>query len=108
MASTCASALAGLDNCVSGSSSASAESSYDVLIEIMANADTESTGEFIELYNNNTTDVDLLYWVVYDGDAVFTVLGFSEPFDTILGAGEYAIILDADYAGTTAPSHPMR
>lgn len=111
VASTCASGSSpGLDNCVSGSSSASAESSYDVLItEIMANADTESTGEFIELYNNGTTDVDLLYWVVYDGDAVDTVLGFSDPFDTILGAGEYAIILDADYAGdySTIPSDAL-
>ena len=75
----------------------------------MANADTESTGEFIELYNNGTTDVDLLYWVVYDGDAVDTVLGFSDPFDTILEAGEYAIILDADYAGdySTIPSDAL-
>ncbi|HCH64448.1 MAG TPA: hypothetical protein DFR83_16700 [Deltaproteobacteria bacterium] len=99
--STCASGSSpGLDNCVSGSSSAAAESSVDILItEIMANADTESTGEFIELYNNGTTDVDMLYWVVYDGDAVDTILGFSDPFDTILEAGEYAIILDADYAG---------
>lgn len=98
-ASTCASGSSpGLVNCVSNASSAAAESSYDVVItEIMSNADSESTGEFIELYNAGSTDVDLLYWVVYDGDAVDTILGFSDPFDTVLGAGEYAIILDADY-----------
>ncbi len=110
-ASTCASGSSpGLSNCVSGSSSAAAESSYDVLItEIMANADDESTGEFIELYNNSSTDIDLLYWVVYDGDAVDTILGFTDPFDTILPAGEYAIILDADYAGdySTIPSDAL-
>jgi hypothetical protein len=110
-ASTCASGSSpGLDNCVSGSSSAAAESTYDILItEIMANADSESTGEFIELYNAGSTDIDLLYWVVYDGDAVDTILGFSDPFDTILGAGEYAIILDANYASdySTIPSSAL-
>ena len=99
-ASTCASGSSpGLVNCVSGSSSAAAESSYDLIItEIMANADSESTGEFVEIYNAGSTDVDLLYWVIWDGDAVDTILGFSDPFDTVLGAGEYAIILDSDYA----------
>jgi hypothetical protein len=110
-ASTCASGSSpGLDNCVSGSSSAAAESSYDIVItEIMANADSESTGEFIELYNAGSTDIDLLYFVVYDGDAVDTILGFSDPFDTVLGAGEYAIILDADYASdyATIPSSTL-
>ena len=77
--------------------------SYDVVItEIMANADVESTGEFIEVYNNSSSDIDLLYWVVYDGDAVDTILGFSDPYDTVLPAGGYAIILDSDYNGDYA------
>lgn len=110
-ASTCASGSSpGLDNCVGGTSTAAAESTYDLVItEIMANADSESTGEFVEVYNNGSTDVDMLYWVIYDGDAVDTLLGFVDPFDTILGAGEYAIILDADYAGdySTIPSDAL-
>ena len=68
----------------------------------MANADVESTGEFIEVYNNSSSDIDLLYWVVYDGDAVDTILGFSDPYDTVLPAGGYAIILDSDYNGDYA------
>lgn len=110
-ASTCASGSSpGLVNCVTGASTAAAESSYDVVItEIMSNADSESTGEFVEMYNNGTTDIDLLYWVIYDGDAVDTILGFSDPFDTVLAAGQYAIILDADYAGdySTIPSDAL-
>jgi len=110
-ASTCAAGYSpGLVNCVTNASSAAAESSYDIVItEVMANADTESTGEFVELYNNGSTDIDLLYWVIWDGDAVDTILGFSDPFDTTLGAGEYAIILDADYAGdySTIPSDAL-
>lgn len=110
-ASTCAAgASPGLDNCVSGSSSAAAESAYDIVItEVMANADSESTGEFVELYNAGSTDVDLLYWVIYDGDSVDTILGFSDPFDTVLAAGEYALILDADYASdySTIPSSTL-
>lgn len=101
LASTCAAGGSpGADNCVSGSGSGSTTSGYDiVLTEVMANASDESTGEFIELYNNGSTDIDLLYWIVYDGDAVDTILGFTDPYDTVLPAGGYAIILDSDYAG---------
>ena len=84
----------------SGSSSGTGTSTYDIVItEVMANADTESTGEYIELYNNGSTSVDLLYWVVYDGDAVDTIQGYSSFYDTVLDPGEYAVILDAQYAG---------
>ncbi len=102
-ASTCASGSSpGLINCVSEDSSAAAVSDYYgalIITEIMSNALTESTGEFIELYNGGHTDIDLLYYVVYDGDAVDTIFGYSDVYDTVLGAGEYAVILDADYAG---------
>ncbi len=101
-ASTCAAGSSpGLENCSSATASGPTVSDLygDLLItEVMSNALTESTGEFIELYNAGSTDIDLLYYVVYDGDAVDTIFGFSDPYDTVLGAGEYAIILDADYA----------
>jgi hypothetical protein len=108
-ASSCASGGSpGLDNCVSASSSGPSVSDLYgdlVITEVMSNALTESTGEFIELYNAGSTDIDLLYYIVYDGDAVDTIFGFSDPYDTVLGAGEYAVILDADYAGEyTIPS----
>ncbi len=101
-ASTCASGSSpGLENCVSASASGPTISDHYgslIVTEIMSNALTESTGEFVELYNSGHTDIDLLYFVVYDGDAVDTIFGFSDPYDTVLGAGEYAVILDADYA----------
>ncbi len=108
-ASSCASSSSpGLENCQSASASGPTVSDYygDLIItEIMSNALTESTGEFIELYNAGSTDIDLLYYIVYDGDAVDTVFGYSDPYDTVLGAGEYAVILDADYASEyTIPS----
>jgi hypothetical protein len=108
-ASTCAAGSSpGLENCSSATASGPTVSDLygDLLItEVMSNALTESTGEFIELYNSGTADIDLLHYVVYDGDAIDTIFGFTDPYDTILGAGEYAVILDADYAGEyTIPS----
>ncbi len=96
----CTDAAGGTPGAVnSGSSSGTSTSSYDIVItEIMANADTESTGEYVELYNNGSTTVDLYGWVIYDGDAVDTIMGFSSAYDTELDPGEYALILDADYA----------
>jgi hypothetical protein len=100
-ASTCGSGSSpGEENCVSTGSSGSAESSWDILItEVMANPLDESTGEFIELYNNGSTSVDLLYAVIWDGDALDTIFGFTDIYDAVLAPGEYAVILDADYAG---------
>lgn len=97
----CTDAAGGTPGAVnSGSSSGSSTSSYDIIItEVMANADTESTGEYVELYNNGSTTVDLWNWVLYDGDAVDTIQGYSSVYDTELDPGEYAVILDADYAG---------
>ena len=101
-ASTCASGGSpGAENCVSASTSGPTVSDLYgslVITEVMSNAITESTGEFVELYNAGSTDIDLLYYVLYDGDAADTIFGFSDPYDTILGAGEYAVILDSGYA----------
>jgi parallel beta-helix repeat protein len=99
--STCASGGSpGGENCVSAASSGTSISDYDILLtEVMSNPLDESTGEFVELYNNSSDTVDLLYMVIYDGDAVDTVFGWSDPYDTLLDPGQYAVILDADYAG---------
>ena len=83
----------------SGGSSAS-ESAYDLVIsEVMSNPLDEGTGEFIEIYNAGSTDVDLLYMVIWDGDALDTLFGYTSIYDTILAPGEYAVILDSNYAG---------
>ncbi len=72
---------------------------YLFVTEIMSNPSTESTGEFIELYNDGSTDVDLAGFVLYDGDAADTIEGFTDPTDTVLPPMGFAVILDADYAG---------
>ncbi len=107
LASTCGSGSSpGDDNCVSTGSSGSSTSTYDLLItEVMANPLDETTGEFVEIYNNGSTAVDLLYMVIWDGDALDTIFGFYDIYDTVLDPGEYAVILDSNYAGEyTLPS----
>ena len=99
-ASTCASGSSpGLANCEGDDAEAVYSTSGIVITEVMANADDESTGEFVEIYNSGSTTVDLLYWVLYDGDAADTVFGYADLYDTQLGAGDYAIIIDQDYDG---------
>ena len=100
-ASSCASGSSpGGENCVSATSSGTSISDYDIILtEIMSNPIDESTGEFVEIYNNSADTVDLLYMVIYDGDAADTVFGWSDPYDTLLEPGGYALILDADYDG---------
>ncbi len=101
VSATCAAgASPGTENCVSASAAAAAISDYElVLSEVMSNPVDESTGEFLEIYNAGGDTVDLLYMVVYDGDAADTIFGWSDPYDTLLAPGQYAVILDADYAG---------
>ena len=101
LGSTCASGSSpGADNCVSSGGSSATESSYELVIsEVLANPLDESTGEFIEIYNAGSTDIDLLYFVIWDGDALDTLFGYADIYDTVLAPGQYAIILDSDYAG---------
>ncbi len=100
---TCASGSSpGIGNCASGEDSGSAESQYAgalLISEIMSNPETESTGEFVEIYNAGSADIDLYGFVIYDGDADDPLEGFDDPTDTVLAAGQYAVILDPDYAG---------
>jgi len=69
------------------------------ITEIMANPLDESTGEFVELYNDGSTPVDLAGFVLFDGDATDTIQGFNNPTDTILGPQSIAVILDSGYTG---------
>ncbi|MFH1463092.1 MAG: lamin tail domain-containing protein [Pseudomonadota bacterium] len=73
-----------------------------LITEVMSNPATESTGEFVELYNAGPDPVDLAGFILYDGDAADPLEGFADPLDTVLDAGDYAVILDADYPGTYA------
>ncbi|NOY26688.1 MAG: lamin tail domain-containing protein, partial [Oligoflexia bacterium] len=100
-ASTCASGSSpGLENCSSSTSTSATTSDLDLVIsEVMSNPLTESTGEFVELYNAGADSIDLLYFVIWDGDALDTIMGYSDIYDTVLDPGQYAVILDSGYAG---------
>jgi len=101
VASACASGSSpGFANCASTGAVGNTSSSVDLLItEVMSNPLVESTGEYVELYNAGSTAVDLAGMTIWDGDAVDPLEGFNLATDTILGPGEYALILDSSYAG---------
>jgi hypothetical protein len=99
MASTCASGSSpGSSACdEDGSSGASGWAGVLLITEVMANPADESTGEFVELYNSGSSDIDLAGMIIYDGDATDPLEAYSGG-GTTLAAGGYAVILDADYA----------
>jgi hypothetical protein len=67
-------------------------SDYEIVItEIMYNSDDEiDSGDWIEIYNNKNTDVDLTNWILKDEDDDHEFL-FSDG--AILKSGEYALIV---------------
>ncbi|MFH1715228.1 MAG: lamin tail domain-containing protein [Elusimicrobiota bacterium] len=86
--------------------------SYSLVInEVMANADDESGGEFIELYNADSTEININGYKFTDGDGLDNIVPWDPEahgvitdskavFKTfVVPAGAYAVILDADYAG---------
>ena len=87
---------AGLENCVSYVPIPGGTTEL-YLSEVMANPLDEATGEYIEVYNYGSTPIDLWGLIVYDGDA----WDFIREFDfgsTIVDPGEYAVIVDLQYA----------
>ncbi len=68
--------------------------------EVMANADVESTGEFVEFTNFGIEPIDLEGLILSDGDSVDTITGW-EGGSTILEPGAFAVLLDPDYPGDT-------
>ncbi len=92
---------AGLANCASDSAEPYSDLfGYLYITEIMANPTDESSGEFVELYNDGSTDIDLAGFILYDGDAADPLEGFTDPTDTILPPMGFALIVDADYDGS--------
>ncbi len=103
-ASDCAAgASPGLANCVSYTPIPAGTTDLWIS-EVMSNPLVESTGEFVEVYNHGTTIIDLWGLILYDGDAWDFVREFNNG-STLLYPGEYAVIVDLDYAGQyTIPS----
>ena len=73
-----------------------------IVSEVMPSPVSATTGEFIELYNNGLDDVDLTGFSFTDGDSTDTLQKFGSS-DTLLAAGEFAVIVDADYVADTYP-----
>ena len=69
--------------------------------EVMANPLDEGTGEFVELYNYGEVAVDVGGLTVADDDADDLIAGWAGG-GTVLEAGQYAVVLDPDYAGDYA------
>jgi len=87
----------GLENCASYAPIPSGSTEL-YLSEIMSNPLSESTGEFIEVYNYGTTSIDLWGLIIYDTDAWDFIREF-EGGSTVVAPGDYAVIVDLDYAG---------
>lgn len=66
--------------------------------EVMANPVTESSGEFVELYNWGEAAVDVAGFLLDDGDATDVIEGWDGGPTEIPGGG-YGVVLDPDFAG---------
>jgi hypothetical protein len=100
-ASSC-NATPGVANCVAavGGSEATISTASIVISEVMANAKVEARGEFVELFNAGPVGIDVAGWKLSDGDATDTVIGWNGG-GTVIGPGEFAVILDPDYTTNT-------
>jgi len=96
-ASCAAGSSPGLDNCASYVPIPSGTTEL-YLSEVMSNPLDEATGEYIEVYNYGSVAIDLWGLIVYDGDAWDFIRAFQSG-TTIVQPGEYAVIVDLDYAG---------
>lgn|GEM_PF-4519567 len=82
-----------------------AASSDVILSEVLANAQDEDTGEFVELYNKGTTSVDVAGWFLKDtSDINDTLKDYIGAYDigvsgTTIAPGGFAVVVDPDYAG---------
>ncbi len=101
LTSTCASGSSpGVANCVSYAP-IPAGSSTLLVTEVLANPLDEGTGEFVEVYNDGADPVDLWGLILYDGDAWDFLRAFQSG-STVVGPGEYAVVVDSGYAGQYA------
>ncbi len=87
----------GLENCISYTPIAAGTTTL-IISEVMANPLDEATGEFVEVYNDGSSPVDLWGLIIYDGDA-WDFISEYQGGSTVVQPGEYAVILDQDYAG---------
>ncbi|MBW2257171.1 MAG: lamin tail domain-containing protein, partial [Deltaproteobacteria bacterium] len=66
-----------------------------VITEVMANALDEVTGEFVEVYNPTTTEIDLAGLVIADNASSDILVGYQGG-STLVGPSDHALIVDPD------------
>ncbi len=66
---------------------------------------SEFFDEYIELYNVGDVAVNLQGWRIGDGDETNRIIGLTEGL--VLKAGQYALILDAEYHAHSTHYHPL-
>ena len=102
VASSCLSTSSpGMVNCASLDGSAPVSGATISIMEVMANPLDEDRDEFVELLNYGTSPVDLAGFRISDGDKEEALISFDGGA-TLLEPGAYALVLDAEYAGTYA------
>jgi hypothetical protein len=69
-----------------------------VITEVMANATHEASGEYIEIYNPTTLEIDAAGLVIEDGGMNTDVVQAFTGNSTLVGPGRHALIVDAQYA----------
>lgn len=84
---------------------ADAGSQEVVINEVLADPVSESTGEFVELFNTGDTPVDVVGWTLADRADVNDTIGDYDGIHdlglsgTVIPPQGYALIVDPDYAG---------
>jgi hypothetical protein len=68
-----------------------------IITEVMANPLIEQSGEYVELLNTGTEDVDLTGLIVNDGDSTDGLIAWGGG-DSVVPGGAVALILDPNYA----------
>lgn len=67
-----------------------------ILNEFMIDAEDENTGEFIEIFNNTDSLIDLTRYYLCDEQDTDRIIAFP---DSLLLPDHYALIIDPNYAG---------
>jgi hypothetical protein len=68
-----------------------------IVTEIMANAPTDTTDEYVEIYNPTDLEIDASGLILKDNTHQDELQGFANS-GTLIGPGEHALILDPGYA----------
>lgn len=78
-----------------------------VISEVMANT-AAAIGDWIELHNTTSSDIDISGWWLSDDESSLQQAKYQIPADTMLAAGAYMVFNQRDHFGATAnPANPF-